>query len=191
MLWNPPQFSSISSRGPDGQTRDTPIPLPALSGPFPSSGHLVPLWSASHCQRPPHKPGVHRAAPSPVGRAATPWRRGARPPRVGLGLATRFLAGPGQGARQSSGAGTGDPGFPGSAHVCTVQRPSRPRPAQQAPVAGGTRQRHALGPTVSCPGPSPSGKSACETEKGIFYVECQCDFTCACARVLTQACVCV
>lgn len=116
---------------------------------------------------------------------------GARPPRVGLGLATCFLAGPGQGARQSSGAGTGDPGFPGSAHVCTVQRPSRPRPAQQAPVAGGTRQRHALGPTVSCPGPSPSGKSACETEKGIFYVECQCDFTCACARVLTQACVCV
>lgn len=61
-----PRLSSASSAHglQTGRLGTAPPPSPALSGPFPSGGHLVPPWSPSCCQRPPHKPGVCQVAPS-------------------------------------------------------------------------------------------------------------------------------
>lgn len=134
-----------SAHGPQmGRLRTAPPPTP-----HPHSQQSLPLpWSPGSsmvsvpCQGPPHKPGIHRAAPSLWGEELPlPGDEGTRPPWVGLGLAKRLLGGAWGGARQSSDASTGDAGFPGLACVCAVQWPSRPGSAQRAPVVGGTLGR--------------------------------------------------
>lgn len=143
VLRTPPQFSSLSSRAPDGQARDSaPSPsrsqrsLPLRWSPGPSMVS-VPLPEA------PSQTGSVSGRPfSPVGRAAPPWRRGeSRPPWVGLGLAKRFRGGAWVGGLSGARTPTLETlGFQ-LTHVCAVQRPSRPRSAQRAPVVGGTLGR--------------------------------------------------